>query len=77
MKIRLSVQQLLFLADVALDGPLWPRKSRYRDEYRTALALKRRNLIERADVTVDGRSACAGYRVTSAGKQRLGLDVES
>jgi hypothetical protein len=72
-RVRLTVQQLLFLADVALDGPIWPSKSRYRDEYRTALALKRRGLIEYAHTKVQGRSAIAGYRITDAGKQRLGV----
>ena len=75
MRVRLSVQQLLFLVDVALDGPLHPRKTRYVDEYRTASALQRRGLIEKAFVPVDSRNVTAyvGFRVTDAGKQRLGL----
>lgn len=74
--MRLSVQQLLFLADVALDGPTWPRKTRYVDEYRTAKALKKKGLIQPAFRPIESRSvrALAGYEITAEGRKRLGLE---
>lgn len=76
-RVRLTVQQLLFLADIALDGPLWPRRYGQKNEYPTATALLKRGLVKQAYRLTDGREACLGIEITDAGRKRLGLTEAS